>query len=293
MDERLFARLAALLASEPVVLASVRATRGATPRKRGTRMLVTRDASEFSVGGGAAEAAVIGNARALLQENGGDRAIEIDLSGRPGAAGVCGGQMQIALRRWQGDEDRARAEELAAVLRRGRRVALVASPLDVALDAASPAEILHPNPRLLIVGAGHCGVALYDLARFLDFDLWVFDERETCFAPDSFPSAICRHGDYGQLARAFDSERQVYAVLLNRDFPSDVATLRELAGRPLAFLGMMGSRKRIGEVLAALPEHRDTFAALHAPVGLAIDAQTPHEIAISILAQLVQVRPRA
>ncbi len=290
MDERLFSRLAALLASEAVVLATVRATRGATPRKRGSRMLVTREASEFSVGGGAAEATVIGAARALLQEKESDREIEIDLSGRPGAAGVCGGQMQLALRRWQGDEDRARAEELAAVLRSGRRVALVASALDAALDAASPAEFLHPNPRLLIVGAGHCGVALYDLARYLAFDLWVFDERATCFAPTPFPAATCAHGDYAQLALAFDSEREVYAVLLNRDFPSDVATLRELAGRPLAFLGMMGSRKRIGEVLAALPEHRDALALLHAPVGLDLGAQTPHEIAVSILAQLVQVR---
>lgn len=293
MEERLFARLAALLASESVVLATVRATRGATPRKRGSRMLVTREASEFSVGGGAAEAAVIEAARALLQRNGRAHEVEIDLSGRPGAAGVCGGQMQIALRRWHGDEDRAHADEVAAVLRSGRRVLLPVPALDVDADTVIATEILHPNPRLLIVGAGHCGLALYDLARFLAFDLWLFDEREACFVANAFPDATCRHGDYAQLAQAFDSEREVYAVLLNRDFPSDVATLRELAGRRLAFLGMMGSRKRIGEVLAALPEHRDALATLQAPVGLALDAQTPHEIAVSILAQLVQARQRA
>ena len=90
------------------------------------------------------------------------------------------------------------------------------------------------------------------LARFLDFDLWVFDERADCFAAGQYADATRLSGDYAQLARALDTGRDVYAVLLNRDFPSDVATLRALADRPPRFLGMMGSRKRIGEVLSAL-----------------------------------------
>lgn len=293
MDERLFARLATRLELGPVVLASVHETRGATPRKRGSRMLVGALDSEFSVGGGAAEARVIAAARALLAATTPRDALEIDLSGREGAAGICGGRMQIALRRWEGEADAARAAGIAAMLARGDSVAL--GPGDLGLDHAgfdAEQHRAHPNPRLLVVGAGHCGAALLDLARFLDFDLWLFDARASFIAAGARPGVTSRSGDYARLADAFDSAREVHAVLLNRDYASDVATLRVLAGRPLAFLGMMGSRRRIAEVLAALPEQRDSLRALQAPVGLDIGAHTPHEIAVSILAQLVQWRQR-
>jgi xanthine dehydrogenase accessory factor len=287
VDERLFARLAARLAHEPVVLASVTATRGATPRKTGSRMLVARDATEFSVGGGAMEAEVVAAARALLADGPATREVPIDLTGRPGALGVCGGTMQVALRRWQGEDDRAFAADIAAQLAQGRPVWAGEEEFGAGAESAA----LDPDPRLLIVGAGHCGAALHDLAHHLDWDLWVFDTRTELLDAAVYPHATRRSGGFDALAAAFDSGRAVHAVLLNRDYASDVATLRVLAGRPLAFLGMMGSRRRIGEVLAALePAQREALANLQAPVGLELGAQTPHEIAVSILAQLIRHR---
>ena len=289
MDERVLARLAARLQHEAVVLASVHETRGATPRKRGSRMLITSDATEFSIGGGVAEARVIDAARALLSDGELAREVQIDLSGRAGSSGVCGGAMRLTLRRWDGDADRSRAEHLAGELAQGRRVTLTGSDTGDASDASVELE---PDPRLLIVGAGHCGEALCEMARHLGFDRWVFDERATALEGADYAGATRRSGDPAALADAFASDRAVYAVLLNRDYPSDVATLRVLAGRALAFLGMMGSRKRIAEVLDALdPAVRAGIESrLHAPVGLDIGAHTPHEIAISILAQLIEAR---
>ncbi len=287
MDERLFARLAALLSNGPVVLASVGDTRGATPRKRGSRMLVTATTTEFSVGGGAMEARAIEAARALLDADEQEAELEIDLSGRAGAAGVCGGRMQISLRRWCGADDRDYASDIATQLAAGRPVWAGAEEFGPGVEG----ELLQPDPRLLIVGGGHCGLALYELARALDFSVFVFDQRADCFVDNAFAQATTRHSDYLQLADAFADAREVYAILLNRDFPSDVATLRALDGRVLAFLGMMGSRKRIAEVLAALPDRgANLIESLRAPVGLDIGAHTPHEIAISILAQLIQTR---
>jgi xanthine dehydrogenase accessory factor len=289
VDERLFARLASRLDEGAVVLASVRATRGATPRKRGSRMLVTDAQTEFSIGGGAAEARVIEAARALLHA--GERAsvLDIDLSGRPGAAGVCGGRMRIVLRRWEGAIDRARAAGIAATLAAGRHARLHAA--DDLGDTDGEDETLRPDPRLLVVGAGHCGLALCELARALDFDVWVFDQREACFGHEDYAGATCRWGDPSALETAFDDGREVLAVLLNRDFASDVETLRVLHDRPLAFLGMMGSARRIAQVLEALGPLRAAIEPqLQAPIGLDIGAHTPHEIAISILAQLIRVR---
>jgi xanthine dehydrogenase accessory factor len=286
LNERLFARLQVLLRHEPVVLASVLETRGATPRKGGSKMLITVDRTEFSVGGGLAEARVIAAARALLDGAHGPSELRIDLSGKPGAAGVCGGVMRVALRRWQGAQDRARVRELNLRLKVGECAHLLSTDL----GAETAHEIARPDPRLLIVGGGHCGLALYELARYLDFDIWVFDPRAECFADARFASAHRLSGGYERLALALKSPREVYAVCLNRDFHGDVEALRVLSRTPPKFLGVMGSRKRIAEVAQALPECATLMTMAQAPVGTDIGAQTPHEIAVSILAQLIQAQ---
>ena len=311
MDEKLFALLAARLAGETpaiapgrvsrgrtgetVVLANVVAARGATPRKAGSRMLVGAHWTHGSVGGGAMEARVIDAARALLRGERDASDVDIDLTGRSGAAGVCGGSMRVALTQWRADDEATTLPAADA----GDRVATnswapttletaraIASALAHGEHCAWRGETLAPNPRLLIVGGGHCAEALDAMAALLEFDRWVFDERAACFDGRAFAGATTRSGDYAQLAEAFDTQRAVYAVLLNRDFASDVTTLRVLAGRPLAYLGMMGSRKRIGEVLAVVGE----VPGLVAPVGLDIGAETPAEIAVSILAQIIASR---
>ena len=287
MNERLFARLAARLRDEAVVLASVLRTRGATPRKQGARMLVGARDFEGSIGGGLAEVRVLAAARALLADSGSERAsLEIDLSGGPEAAGVCGGRMWLALRRWQGEADRIRAQAIADALASGTAVRL--EPGDLGDDDAS--ELATPDPRLLIVGGGHCGFALYQLAALLDFDLWVFDAEHSPAEAARFPQATHLGGDYAQLGRALETPRAVHAVLLNRDFHADVATLRAFAPAPPRHLSMMGSDRRIAQVRAAVPGFDRHFAHLRAPVGLQIGAQTPQEIAVSILAQLVADR---
>lgn len=285
MDERLFEQLAQLLPHEPVVVVTVVETTGATPRKRGARMLVSGHDTAFSIGGGLAEARTIAAARATLAAaTSAPEHLTIDLGGGADAAGICGGRMQLALRRWSGTEDCARATTAAAELAAGHRWKL--PPPDDVVP-------LVPNPRLLVIGAGHCGAALCEAARLLDFDIAVFDTRSDCLAAGAFSGALAHHGDYAQLAVALDTPREVYAVLLNRDFAADIASLRELCRRPPAFIGMMGSRRRIRQVVDALPEHADALERLQAPVGINIAAETPQEIAISILAQLVRVRRAA
>jgi xanthine dehydrogenase accessory factor len=285
VNEALFARLDAWLARGPVVLASVMETRGATPRKVGSRMLIARQRCFGSVGGGLAEARVIEAARDLLDRRGDRTDVEIDLSGRPGAAGICGGHMRVCLRRWQGPLDRARAADVQRCLTAGEEVQLGAADLGCASGDDQRAT---PDIRLLIIGGGHCGLALHDLARWLDFDLWVYDEREDVLP--AFRAARQLAGDATQLLQALDTRRRVFAVCLTRDFHADLAALRVLSQRPPAFVAMMGSQRRIAQVRAALAEQADALGHLQAPVGFDIDAQTPHEIAISILAQLIQRR---
>lgn len=283
MSERLFAQLHAWLANRTVVLASVLDTRGATPRKGGSRMLISAGGCHGSVGGGMAEARVIDAAMALLDRAARSAEVDIDLTGRPGAAGICGGRMRIGLRRWHGDADRARIAHVTRQLAQGNPMTLDAD--DLGADGRQQVE---PDVRLLIIGAGHCGLALHDLARHLDFDQWVYDQRRDAVARFEYAQQLT--GEPEQIAQALATPRVLFAVCLNRDFHCDVATLRVLSQRPPVFIGMMGSSRRIAEVLAAVPAHAAAIGHLQAPVGIGIDAQTPHEIAVSILAQLIQKR---
>lgn len=282
-DERLFAQLAASLNAQAVVVASVLHSRGATPRKRGARMLIGAEHCAFSVGGGMAEVRVIGAARALLASGNRQSSLLIDLSGGADAAGICGGEMTLGLRRWHGQADALRARRIADSLAAGHSMALDSDDL-----GGDTAALAHPDPRLLIVGGGHCGIALYQLARYLDFDLWLFDDRPQNTASAPLADATRLHGDFHELERALHSERLLHAVLLNRDYHADIETLRVLAKRPPAFISMMGSQRRIKQVRDALPDLAAALAHLNAPIGIAIGAQTPHEIAVSILAQVIR-----
>src|SRR3546814_8923630 len=141
---------------------------------------------------------------------------------------------------WSSDvcsSDLLRARCIADALADGRCIALTAD--DLGHDDAT--DFAHPNPRLLIVGGGHCGIALYDLARHLDLDLWLFDDRPESAASAPLADATALHGDFPQLDAELHSERVLHAVLLNRDYHADDETLRVLATHPPAFISMMGS----------------------------------------------------
>ncbi len=286
MDERLFSTLARWLAARPVVLASISSTQGATPRKRASRMLIRADAIEGSVGGGLAEACVMAKAREMLGAEVDNATLAVDLGGGIGSAGICGGRMHIVLHRWSSEVDRQRAERIALDLSQGRRVLLDADTLGGDVEAQQAI----PNVRLLIVGAGHCAAALSELADPLEFDTHVFDSRADSLASQSFSRATVHGAEADALAQFNDGERDVQAVLLNRNFEADVAALRILCQKPPRFLGMLGSHRRIAEVRRSLPDLQDALRDLVAPIGLEIGAETPHEIAVSILAQLIEHR---
>lgn len=282
MSQRLYATLAEWLSRESVVLATVLDTRGAVPRHRGAQMLVAATRTSGSVGGGRLEAKVIAEARDLLGRGERIAQVAIDLTRREGAQGICGGSMQVVLRRWQGERDAARAGAVAETLASGRTVTLDAD--DLGHDST---HTLQPTARLLIIGAGHCGLALQRAASLLDYDIHVVDARAEGYDHADFVGATC-HDHLDAIPHCLDTPRRIRAVLLNRDWHADLACLEHLAARPPEFIGMMGSRKRIAEVLANLPA---TCAHLRnqltAPVGLDLGAETPEEIAVSILAQLI------
>ncbi len=148
--------------------------------------------------------------------------------------------------------------------------------------------------RLLIVGAGHVGQQVADLASSADFDVWVVDDRDQYCSVERFPSAkrlIVAPID--QALSGLDVDGDTFAIIVTRGHAHDEEALYHLAEKPARYLGMIGSKRKIKmifEDLLAEGIARDALARVHAPLGFDIGSQTVPEIAISIVAELVAVR---
>jgi xanthine dehydrogenase accessory factor len=155
-------------------------------------------------------------------------------------------------------------------------------------------EPLGAAPEVVLFGAGHVAHELAPLVARVGFRLAVVDDVAARNTAGRFPAARLRihsfdPADWSELRL----DRQAYAVIVTRDHERDLAVLRALAGRELGYVGLIGSRRKAQAVRAALRDEGVDEAwlqRLHVPVGLDIGAETPAEIAVSIVAQLVRVR---
>ncbi len=152
--------------------------------------------------------------------------------------------------------------------------------------------------RLLIVGAGHVGQAVAELAARVDFDVWVLDDRQRYAHPERFPQAKrLIIGDIGRSLKALVENDEItpstFAVIVTRGHNHDEEALYHLAPTPAGYVGMIGSKRKIRLIfddLLAKGISPEALQRVHAPVGLPIGSQTVPEIAISIVAELIQCR---
>lgn len=151
-----------------------------------------------------------------------------------------------------------------------------------------------PREKMLILGAGHIGKVLATMACELDFDVTVVDDRGEFVAPGRFPTAVrtVRSG-YEDAVKAFAFDAATYVVIVTRGHLMDLECIRAVLGRTYRYAGFIGSSRKAK--LLREQAIRDGFDAsrvdaLRAPIGIDIAAETPAEIAISILAQVVAAR---
>jgi xanthine dehydrogenase accessory factor len=247
-----------LAARRPVVVATLVRDSGSVPRRTGAKMLIFPDGSfRGTVGGGIFELLVIRDALAALKAG---RSTTRSYSFNPKGVdvdafgAVCGGRAEVFL------------------------------------------EVVMPRDRMLIVGGGHCGRALAKAASLIDdFSLVVADDRPEFARPDDFPfpnveRVIHTPPDYSALP---DPDQRTYVILVSKGFLTDEAALRRVINSPAAYIGMIGSlRKRaaVYDKLRATGITDAQLARVHAPIGLEIGAESPEEIAISILAEVIKIR---
>lgn len=155
-------------------------------------------------------------------------------------------------------------------------------------------EVVEAKPVFLIVGGGHIGRALAKLADFVDFHVAVLDDREEFANAERIPWAdeiLC--DDYEAALDRYPINSATYITLVTRGHKQDELSLRRCLGRGAAYLGMIGSKRRTSTVLRHLAEEGFDQAELdrvRTPIGLNIGAETPEEIAISIMAEVIMFR---
>jgi xanthine dehydrogenase accessory factor len=152
---------------------------------------------------------------------------------------------------------------------------------------------LHRN-RLVIVGAGHVGQKVAELAHEADFDVWVVDDREQYCNTARFPFAKrLLLGPLDESLKELPVDEQTFCIIVTRGHHHDEEALSLLARRPARFLGMIGSRRKIRLIFDDLLREgisRHDLRRVHAPLGLEIGSQTVPEIAVSIVAELIAHR---
>jgi xanthine dehydrogenase accessory factor len=153
-----------------------------------------------------------------------------------------------------------------------------------------------PSPELVIVGAGHIARPLCAVGALLGFRVTVLDDRPEFATRERFPEAAeVLRADFSDPFRGVAIHEGTHLVLVTRGHKYDFEALRDVLHRPQApaYVGMVGSRRRVRAALEQLVREgipRERLAAVHAPIGLDVGAETPEEIAVSIAAEIVLVR---
>ena len=155
-------------------------------------------------------------------------------------------------------------------------------------------DVIVPQATLLLIGAGHVAVPLAEMARMLGFRIVVFDDRAEYANRDRFPQADeVLVDEFGAGLRKLDITQNTWVVIATRSHESDAAALRAVIGSPAAYIGLLGSRRKVSLIFKALREAgvgEEQLARVYAPVGLDLGADTPEEIAVSIMAEMIMVR---
>ena len=155
-------------------------------------------------------------------------------------------------------------------------------------------EVTERAATLLIVGAGHVGQSIATIAAHAGFSVAVLDDRDAFANTERFPTAdkvIC--GDMAEELQRFPIDGSTYVVLVSRGHKQDELSLRQVVTSDAAYVGMIGSRRRVGAVLTHLAREgypQEALERVHTPIGLDIGAETPEEIAVSIIAEVISVR---
>lgn len=253
VDHTIEELMAAQKAGDLVALAVVVKAKGSVPRHAGAKMLIYADGrTSGTIGGGELEDLVVQEAKASFEDNQ-PRFIPYSLvEPQRGDPGVCGGEVEVYV------------------------------------------EPFSSPPTVLIVGCGHVGRSVAQLASWLGFRVAANDDREEMATPEIVPDAdVYLPGPLGEALDLFEVTNNTYVVTVTRNITVDRQVLPMLLETPAPYIGIIGSQRRWEEAKKLLVDGGVTEEQLerfHSPIGLELSAETPEEIALSIMAEIVMLR---
>ena len=239
--------------NESAALCTLTKSEGSTPRHVGSKMLVYADGNIIgTVGGGELENRVIKSALESLQSGETQMLSYTMADPSRGDPGVCGGTVEVFV------------------------------------------EPILPPAMVVVIGGGHVGKAVVHLAKWLGFRVAVSDDREEFCNPESVPGADEYYPvEMAKLAENLKVTKQSYLVVTSRGSAIDAQGLPSLLESDAAYIGVIGSKRRWLTTVKALKDHgvnEELIAKVHSPMGLELNAETPEEIAISIMAEILMLR---
>jgi len=155
-------------------------------------------------------------------------------------------------------------------------------------------KVFQRRRKLVIAGGGHLGADLYKLGKYLNMYTVIIDDREEYANEERFPEAdelLC--GDIGEILKKYPLDEGSYLVIVTRGHLGDKSALKAVVGRKIAYVGMIGSRKKVIESYRDLMDEgidKKDLLKIYSPVGLDISNGEPAEIALGIMAEILKVK---
>jgi xanthine dehydrogenase accessory factor len=272
-------------------------TQGSAPQRPGAAMLVRADGTTVgTLGGGCVEAEAQRKAAELLRvEQSARLHLQLDFDYGWDDMAICGGQMDVAVMPVTRQTDLSPFRQAITAADRCRPASV---PIVITHEGKRLQYDVHVEvpPTLLIAGAGHVGLAVAELALELDFHVVVIDDRSEYASLKRFgPNVKLIVDDFVHALQSYPVDASCYVVIVTRGHKHDEAALEAVIRSPAGYIGMIGSKRKVAAVFEHLREagaEQELIEKVHSPIGLAIGAVTVNEIAVSIMAELVQVRRR-
>ena len=305
-----------LARNESVMLLVVAESSGSSPGRQGFKMVVAADEICGSVGGGVMEMRLVELAKLTIDDSrltAESRIIEqIHRQNSPGSSGmICSGRQTIIFLELDSAHLKIVSEIVRALEnRRNCRLRIANRELRIGESAAHATDFsftrkvenafvyeekLGFKNKLIIVGGGHCALALSELMSKLDFQISLFDDRAdlNTLAKNEFADEKIIVESYENVGELIDSGANVYVVVMTVGFAFDEIVIRALFDKQFKYFGVLGSRAKMKTLLKNLENSgfaKEKLARLHTPIGLPVKSRTPWEIAVSIAAQIIRVK---
>lgn len=290
--------------TEEMVLVTIIDTKGSAPRHAGSKMLVSKyGIIEGTVGGGSGEYESMLEAQKIL-ENKNFLVMDITRLGDDpkDSLMICGGINKLMLQ-YIDNKNRDIFLKTLELNNKGHRVKLRTNltngEIEIVENYQRESEgyfydIIEPVNNLLVLGGGYVGYAIYELADILGFEVTIFDDRSEFVTKERFPKAVgLGAGDFSNLLNSYNFNSYTYIAVVTRGHLQDSECVKGVIKKENKYIGLIGSKRKISLIIEDLKKSgysQEEIDRIHAPIGLDIGAETPEEIAISVMAEVIGVK---